>query len=391
MTIESARPQGSAPPRIVVLREGRAGDDRQLVNLAEALGRPYEVVPFRVSVGRVIRDRILDALHLSGPPRGRACWGPPWPDLVLASGGRAVSTAIRLRRVSGGRTRVVFVGRPWARLDRFDLVVTTPQYGLPERDNVIRNLLPLNRLNPDAIDDARHRWADRLCALPRPHIAVLLGGNSSSYRLDAETARRIATRASARANALGGTLLVTSSPRTPKAALEAFAAAMTAPGELYRWSPDDPDNPLTAYVASADRLMVTGESASMLAEAFRTGKPVEVLPLRKRRRARLLTGAPDGAGAPVATLLATLVRRIAERGLVTPPRDLTRLHDALEAATVVATSDGAARCLTQDEDMGRAVAAIEALLAQHGQTAYKTTARGVALAARPTMPNEQSG
>lgn len=378
-------------PRILVLREGRAGDDRQLVNLAEALGRPYEVVPFHVSIGRVIRERVQDALNIPGAmPDGQA-WGPPWPDLVLATGGRAVSAATRLRRMSGGRTKIVFVGRPWAPLNQFDLVITTPQYRLPDAPNVILNLLPLNSVPDTQLAEGRALAADRVRHLPAPHIAVLLGGDNTSHRLDTKTARDIARRASARARALGGSLLVTSSPRTPADAMDAFANALDAPATVYRWRPQDPDNPLTGYLALADRIIVTGESASMLAEACRTGKPVEVVGLPKRPVSRLLTRPFGGRLAGVARALAPIGRALARAGVIVPPRDLDRLHAALYRHAVPAEADSDAVRLDGDGDLRRAVAGVDALLAQHGATQYKAIGQTAGDFAAQPAHNEQSG
>jgi len=391
VTVDTPTQGAGLSTRILVLHEGRAGDDRQLINLAEALGRPYEVVPFHVPIGRVIRDRIHDALNLPGPMPDGQTWGPPWPDLVLATGGRAVSAATRLRRMSGGRTKIVFVGRPWAPLNQFDLVITTPQYRLPDAPNVLQNLLPLNRVPDERLADGRERVADRVDHLPVPRIAVLLGGGNTSHRLDAETARGIARRASARARALGGSLMVTSSPRTSAAAMDAFEAALDAPATVYRWRPRDPANPLTGYLATADRIIVTGESASMLAEACRTGKPVEVVGLPKRTRARLVTEPFGGRLAGLARHLAPIGRALARAGAFVPPRDLERLHAQLYRHAVPADASGTAIRLAADEDLRRAVASVTTLLAQHGATHYKAIGRvGGDFAVQPAH-NEHSG
>ena len=63
----------------------------------------------------------------------------PWPDLVLLAHQSNENVARWIRRQSGGRTRLVLLGRPWAPAEAFDLVVTTPQYDLPEAANVLHN------------------------------------------------------------------------------------------------------------------------------------------------------------------------------------------------------------------------------------------------------------
>ena len=58
-----------------------------------------------------------------------------------------------------------------------------------------------------------------------------------------------------------------------------FAARCRVPHRLYRWRPDDPDNPYLGFLALADRIIVTSDSMSMLVEATATGKPVFVFDL----------------------------------------------------------------------------------------------------------------
>lgn len=103
---------------------------------------------------------------------------PPWPELLITAGMRNEPVARWVREQSGGRTRLVHVGRPWADPARFDLVITTPQYRLPRRPNVLHNDLPLHRVHAERLAQAAARWAPTLAPLPAPRIAVVVGGNS---------------------------------------------------------------------------------------------------------------------------------------------------------------------------------------------------------------------
>jgi mitochondrial fission protein ELM1 len=69
-------------------------------------------------------------------------------------------------------------------------------------------------------------------------------------------------------------LLVTDSARTPVQVFEAFRRELSVPAHVHRWSETAQDNPYFAYLALADRLVVTGESMSMLTEASFTCKPL---------------------------------------------------------------------------------------------------------------------
>ena len=281
----SRRAGGAAPvaalrqPTVWVLASHRAGDASQVLALAEAIGWPFEVKrlafkplnlllapPFATS------DAGLDRTRSSG-------LAAPWPDLVLASGRENEPVARWIKRQSGGRTRIVQVGRPWGPIAAYDLVVTTPQYRLPARPNVLENAAPLHRVTPERLEAAAGRWSARLAGLPRPLIAVLVGGNSGPYALTRRSGERLAAAAGAMAAELGGSLLVTTSSRTPRAAARALEEGLAGPHLLYRWRRGDPDNPYFAFLALADEIVVTADSMSMVSEALATGKRVHLFDL----------------------------------------------------------------------------------------------------------------
>ena len=68
---------------------------------------------------------------------------------------------------------------------------------------------------------AKPRASGRPCLahLPRPYTAVMVGGNAGPYVLDPEAATLLGRAASAFARARGGSLLVSTSARTPKQAI----------------------------------------------------------------------------------------------------------------------------------------------------------------------------
>lgn len=322
-------------PLVWVLTDGRAGDDAQSINLAKALGWPFEARTEGHSLGKIVFDRLCDAIGLPLKPRiERPATG--WPDLVIAVGGRNVSTARRIRRTTGGRTRVVMLGRPWARLDAFDLVVSTPQYRLPAQPNVLQILLPLNRVDPARLDEAARGMAHKFQHLPRPWLGVLVGGTSGSFRMTPRTARRLADHACAQAAATGGSLLIATSPRTPAAAADSLFSNLTVPHFAHRWQRNDADNPYAAILALSDRFLVTGESASMVAETVSTGKPVEIFALKQRFLSRILasrtvagTVDPDRALEPRGGGWSPWRTWLIRRGLWIPARDLRHFHALL--------------------------------------------------------------
>ncbi|MGD9507806.1 MAG: mitochondrial fission ELM1 family protein [Geminicoccaceae bacterium] len=267
---------GEVAPRVWVLSSPRAGERTQLLALAGALGCPYEVKRIVHRPGGAALE-LLGGEHLLGVDVGRSdALTGPWPDLVLLAHQSNETVARWIRRQSGGRTRLVLLGRPWAPVETFDLVVTTPQYGLPEAANVLHNLLPLHGVSPERLAEAADRWAPRLAHLPGPYVTVLVGGSSGPYVFDEAAAARLGREASALARRIGGSLLVSTSARTGSAAVDALFAAIDVPSYKHRWTAGGGENPYLGFLGLAERLVVTADSISMIAEAVATGRPVEL-------------------------------------------------------------------------------------------------------------------
>lgn len=365
-------------PRVWVLLGARTGDNNQLENLAEALGWPYELKQLRFNSLRLCPNWLLGA---SRAPLKRGLsreLSPPWPDLVIAGGQRSVPLARWIQRRARGQVRLVHIGRPRAPLDWFDLIVTTPQYRLPKRSNVLHNTMPLNRVPPARLQEAASNWVSRFGHLPRPWLGLLIGGTSWPYRLDSATAYALGQQASGWAESVGGSLLVSTGPRTPPAAAEALSAGLSVPSYLYCWHRGVGDNPYVAYLALADAFLVTGDSASALAEASSTGKPVTILDLPKRTDFAI-TGwiKPGGSARRYCGSLVPpfsghegarggpLLERLTAWGLFTPPRDLTAYQSALvEGGLAKRTFEGtlAGGCDQGREELERTAERVRALL-----------------------------
>jgi mitochondrial fission protein ELM1 len=264
----------AALPLVWVLTCHREGDNVQMIGLAEALGWPFEVK--RIVYKRLeLVPNLLFQTTLAGMDQRRSSrLEPPWPDLLIFAFRANENIARWIRARAGGRTKFVVVGRPWSPLREFDLIVTTPQLCLPKRQNVLHNALPLHRVTPERLAASAQEWAPRFAHLRRPYLAVLVGGTSGPYVFGRQAARRLGREVSALSRRLGGSVLVTTSARTSAAATRALWHAIDGPAYRHRWRSDGQPNPYFAFLALADRIVVTAESISMVTEACAAGKPV---------------------------------------------------------------------------------------------------------------------
>jgi len=260
--------------RVWLVTGYRAGERGQILALAEALCWPFELktLCYRKSEFRTSLFRGSDLrgvrLHHSSELK------PPWPDLVISAGMRNEPVGRWIRAQSGGRTRLVHIGRPWASPGRFDLVITTPQYRLAEHERVLQNAMPLNQVTSERLAEQGQLLLPRVEHLAHPYTGVILGGNSGPYTLGLKAAARIAQQANRMATGRKGSLLVSTSARTSQRVTEEFQRHLSVPHFLYQWQADDESNPYFGILGLSDELIVTADSISMLGEACATGKPV---------------------------------------------------------------------------------------------------------------------
>jgi mitochondrial fission protein ELM1 len=307
--------------RLWLLMATRHGDNAQLRALAADLGWPARELALSHNALRRLPNALLGAslVSLRGPAEGLA---PPWPDIVLGIGRRTVPTARWIAARSGGRTRLVWLGRPRAPLRHFHMVLTTPQYAMPEAPNLVRLSLPWQA----AMSDPPAGGAGA-------HVLAVLGGPSKSAAPDAETVDALAGRAAARARALGLPLVATTSPRTPVPLAARLRERLGPETRLYDWAVEGGRaNPYRDWLARAAEIVLTGDSVSVLADAAWTDRPVTVVTVPS---ARWVAAIERHGGAA-----ARIWRRLGGNlGMATSPPDHGAVRDAF-LASGLAVEDG---------------------------------------------------
>lgn len=269
-------PSRSTPDTCWVMTDGKAGMEVQCVGLAEALGFEPRVKRIQVTKPwRWLPPRLVpDPLGAIGPKRDRLA--PPWPEMLIASGRQTVAPSMAIRHASGGRTFTVQIQNPVVDPARFDLVVA-PRHDRLTGPNVIQTIGGLNRITEARLRAAAAKFGPAFAHLPRPLIAVALGGSNRVYRFTRAIARRLGEDLARLCRAEGVGLLITASRRTDPSIVALLRAALNGcAAEI--WDGEG-ENPYLGYLGLAEAFVVTGDSVNMVCEAATTGKPVYVVEL----------------------------------------------------------------------------------------------------------------
>lgn len=345
----------SPTPSVWILTDDRPGNRTQALGAARALGWAYEEKALAYNEKAARATPLLGATLDTLDDASRLIVEPPYPDLLLGAGRRAAPVARFIRAASGGRTRVVLIGRKIPAAGA-DLTVRQSYLLQAPDDRVLQLTLPLTKVDRYVLEQARAAEPDPFDGLASPRVALLVGGATAQYAFEDDFAEAMA-REVAEAAGDGGLAILTSR-RTGAAAAAAMRRGAPA-ARLIEWSPDLAYNPYLAALANADLLVATGESESMLAEAVAAERPLTIYPLRARPsglKTRLRMAIARGAQGRGP--LAKACRKLMEDGWVTPRRDLADMHRALVERGWARVFDGALN--TQKpapQDESRALAA----------------------------------
>ena len=315
-------------PHVWLLLDDRPGHATQVRGLARSLGLPAAEKSLRFNGLNRLPNPLLGASTLSLRKDAGVGIAPPYPDLVIGMGRRVVPVARHIKRASGGRTRIVLLGRKAANdWDAADLSIACAHFRLMPHPDLVELAVPPTQVDAGTLAEARRARPDPMPELAHPRAVLLVGGPTVQHSFDAAFAGEMAANIAQAAAAIGASLAIVTSRRTPADAIAAMRGAAPQ-AHLHEWRAGRADNPYLSYLAHADLLAVTGESESLLAEAAATGLPVTIYPLATRpprlkdRIAESLRRHAERGG---------LAHRLMSGGWIAPPRDLAMMHRLMVA------------------------------------------------------------
>jgi uncharacterized protein len=256
-----------------IISDGKAGNETQCLGVLDALGVRAEVKPIRPGRLQQMFAPYLPVARAERFGEAGSTFAPPWPDFAIAAG-RLTAPYIRaLKRRAKLATYTIILQDPKVPLTTADF------FWMPEHDrkrgpNVLTTVVSPHRYSPERLAALRAMPPPpAFGVLPRPWVAVLIGGDGSSYTFKPEDIARLAAALRSLAEN-GAVLLMTPSRRTSPELLSAIDRATTG-FPRFLWDGTG-ENPYPAMLAYADHFVVTADSVNMCGEPAVTGRPIHV-------------------------------------------------------------------------------------------------------------------
>ncbi len=259
-------------PSVWVLTDEKPGNRTQAIGVAQKL--PWQFVEHRVLLNRLsaLPNMLLGSSGISMQRGRNNSISAPWPNIAIAAG-RRLAPILRYIKKQNPNCFTAYMMNPQTSLSAFDLVAIPQHDNPPAKPNVITTIAAPHSLTTQQLTQAYHKWSFALQHLPKPKIAVLVGGNSGSAKFQLEDFHILGKMASKLAIQQGGSLLISTSRRTGKQAYDYLRLSLEVDHELFGWNSSS-ENPYLGFLSHADAIIVTGDSISMCAEACSLGKAV---------------------------------------------------------------------------------------------------------------------
>lgn len=258
-----------------VLADDRAGNVNQALGVAEAMGVPFQVK--NIAYNRLatlpnwIRGKSLMGITLES----RKQLAAPWPDVIIAAGRKLVPIARAIKKKTKGKAVLAHMMNPGFPSYDIDLIAIPQHDNTPVGKNSLLTKGAPNRVSEAMLQEQKKKWEAVFDSFPSPRIALLVGGDNKYAKFTPDHAATLVKRVNHLAKSCEGSVLVSTSRRTSEAATQVIKESIHTPHYFYDVTSGE-ENPYLGFLATADVLVVSGDSVSMCSEACSTGKQVYI-------------------------------------------------------------------------------------------------------------------
>lgn len=264
----------SLDKNLLLLDDQRIGNYKQLKAIAHFLKSDYQIQELKLNFNSWIK--IPNILHF---PKSIAVKNShniisqiKSPNLILSCGRRSAPFAVWLK-YKFPNSQIIQILNPNLPCKYFDKIIT------PKHDNfqnaAYQYFLPPNLENMETLAKKTAGF-EYLKSVNEEKLCIIIGGSSKNKKLTNKEFENFQNLIDFISSIQNQKILLTTSRRTDKELLNIIDSAITKNNniESYLYRDNDEKNPYGAFLYYADKIIVTGDSISMVADAIMTKKPV---------------------------------------------------------------------------------------------------------------------
>jgi len=251
--------------RLLILSDGKPGHVNQSIAFARHLGCDYDLslTSFKFQGAKAL-SYLFDRLGIYSTFLFNTEITSGYYTAVVSAGSGTYYANRTLAKSLGCKSVAIMLPQGY-QLD-FDLIIAQQHDNPPLRENIISIPINLTYVEPQGI----------VVSQPgEKYIALIIGGDSQKYRMDAAQLRQQVTRIFELFPK--HKVWLTTSRRTPEAVEQMLQEFHYERAVYYS---QEPINPIPDYLQHSEYVFLTADSSSMISEAVSFGQScVEVLPL----------------------------------------------------------------------------------------------------------------
>lgn len=202
------------------------------------------------------------------------------PDVIISAGRRSAAIAMRIKKKYPNIKIIQIMNGdiPEKYIDVYLLPNHDRKAGKKYTKKYVFIDGAISFLDKEKLEYIKKSWEGKFSEYKKPWITLMVGGphkHGSFTRVNAKHMMNLSLKLATR---LGGSLLITTSRRTPDKASK-YIKQLAEESEVQTYFHDannDFDNPYKGLVAISDYFIITGDSVTMISEALETRKPIYI-------------------------------------------------------------------------------------------------------------------
>lgn len=274
-------------PEILIISDGRPGNDSQLIGLARAINLDYQVIKisynFLINLPNILLPSKILALDKVSKEKLQSI--DFVPKFILSCGRRTALAALYLKEKIFPTTKIIQLMNPNYDLKKFDLVIL-PRHdfsnpsSISDYSNIILTTGCLNKIDATELKNEaeifKQEFEREFLIRDQKKIALIIGGSSKSSFFDQESALKLANNVSRIVKQMNAILIVLTSRRTGAKITEIVKSNLTCQYKFFDWQKIVGKNPYLGILGYSDFFIVTADSVAMCSECLATTKPVYI-------------------------------------------------------------------------------------------------------------------